>query len=79
MQQGDLYMIGWRPRRRSRQWQVSYCESLDQATKIARAHTKSDGGGWWWVYKMRLVVLPDGSACSVRHRQWSRRGAVHAA
>lgn len=58
-------MIGWRGRRCSRQWQVSYCESLDQAAAIARAHTRFDGGGCCWVYKMRLVVLPDGSACGI--------------
>ena len=45
MQQGALYMIGWRGRQRSRRWQVSYCDSLDQATEIARAHTRFDGGG----------------------------------
>lgn len=72
-------MIGRRGRQRSRRWQVSYCESLDQATAIARAHTRFDGGGWWRIYKMRQVVLPDGSACNVRHRQWSRRGALRAA
>ena len=69
-------MIGWCGHQRSRQWQVSYCDSLAQAAEIARAHTRFDGGGWWRIYKMRLVVLPDGSACSVRHRQWSRCGTV---
>ena len=58
-------------------WQVSYRASLDQAAEIARARTRFDGGGWWRDYEMRLVVLPDGSACEVRHRQWSRPGVVH--
>ena len=65
---GDLYAIGWRTRGGPRRWQLSYCDSLDQAAAVARGLVLSDGGGRWRVYAMRLDIADNGVAREVLDR-----------
>ena len=65
---GKLYAIGWRARGCPRRWQVSYCESLDQAVQTARSSAQFAGGGRWRVYEMRSQVAPNGMVHSVKGR-----------
>lgn len=49
-----------------RRWLVNHYRSLDEAVRVVRASVRFADGWRWRVYGMRLDVLRDGSARSVR-------------